>query len=152
MLDELAQRSLLLDNPTGNAAYFALATLAFNLIVTLRDSVLPPELRNWRLEKIIHEVLLAPARLSMRGRQRYASIWFPDGWRQPCKELMALQFPRPKRGRPPGRLESIVGRASGGRPRKGRHNSDPTPDVPADSDASVGRAPDDAGRGDQSAS
>jgi len=146
MLDELAQRSVLLDKPTGNAAYFALATLAFNLIVTLRDSVLPPELRNWRLEKIIHEVLLAPARLSKRGRQRYASIWFPEGWLQPCQELMAAQFRPPKRGRPPGWRKAVVAKTSGGRRPKRAPKLDPLPDARPDSAPQAGGVAEDAAR------
>lgn len=146
MLDSFALRILPFDDPIENAAYFALATLAFNLIVAVRDFILPPELREWPIEKIIHEVLLAPVRLSKRGRQRYASIWFPEGWLQPCQKLVAAHFPRPKRGRPPGWRKAIVVKTSGGRRRKRAPNLDPLPDVRPDLAPQAGGVAEDAAR------
>jgi hypothetical protein len=108
MLESFTLRSLPFDSPVENAAYFALASLAFNLIIALRDSVLPPELRNCRLERIIHEVLLAPAALLKPSRQRKIRILFPDGWLQPCQKLMAEEFRPPKKGRPPGWRKAVV--------------------------------------------
>ncbi len=102
MLDTFSLRELPFAEPNENAAYFALATLAFNLIVALRDFVLPPELRGWPLQKIIHDILLAPARLITLRRQRWARIWLSEDRQPPFAKLVEEQFPKPKRGRPTG--------------------------------------------------
>jgi hypothetical protein len=116
------------------------------LVVALRDFVLPPELREWRFEKIIHEVLLAPAKLISGQRQRWVRIWFPGVWLQPCQKLIAEGFPRPKPGRPPGWRKAVVVKTSGGRRRKRGPNLDPLADVHPDSAAQAGGVTEDTAR------
>jgi hypothetical protein len=146
MLDGSALRRLPLDNPVGNAAYFALATLAFNLIVALRDLELPPELRDWPVLKIIREVLLAPATLVTGSRQRKIRIGFPECWLQPCQQLVDDYIPRPQRGRPRGWRKSNIVKAPNKRRRKRTPNLDPLPDVRPDSAPQAGGLAEDAAR------
>ena len=152
MLDVLGLRNLPVTDANGKGACIAVATLAFNLIVALRDFVLPPELREWSLDRVIREVLLAPARLSSRQRQRWAWIWFPEDWLQPCQNLLATYFPRPKRGRPRGRRKSGVINTSSKHRRKRGLRSDPSPRVRSDSAVPAHDAADDAGVRDSQSS
>ena len=84
----------------ANASYFAIATLAFNLVTILRIYVLPELFRPWTNSDIIDYVLASPATRTFRARQPRFRLHLPSGLQSILQPLLEANMGPAKHGRP----------------------------------------------------
>ena len=63
----------------ANQAYYTLATIAYNILTTLKLTELPDEHQQWRVRSIIGHLLTLPAKLSRHARGLVLRIYAPAG-------------------------------------------------------------------------
>lgn len=84
----------------ANQAFYAVATLAFNLLVTLKILEMPEEAQGWRVGSIIRHLLTLPVTVSQHARYTIARICIPAGWLRWWRLYVDRWIPRRKAGRP----------------------------------------------------
>lgn len=80
----------------ANQAFYAIAVLAYNVLVALRVMELPDDAQGWRVRTMVRNLLTVPVVVSRHARYRRARVCVPAGWMR----WWRLYFERwvPKRG------------------------------------------------------
>jgi hypothetical protein len=84
----------------ANQMFYAIATLAFNLLMALRVLEMPDDAQGWRVRTIIRQVLTLPVSVSRHARYERAWICIPAGWRRWWQLYVQRWLPRRRPGRP----------------------------------------------------
>ena len=84
----------------ANQMFYALATLAFNLLVALRVLELPDEAQGWRVRTIIRHLLTVPVSVSRHARYVRAWLCVPAGWLRWWRLFVQQWLPKRRAGRP----------------------------------------------------
>ena len=84
----------------ANQAYYAIAMLAYNVLISLKVLDLPDEAQTWRIQTMIRHLLTVPVSVSMHARYTVASICIPAGWLRWWRLFMDQWSPKRKVGRP----------------------------------------------------
>lgn len=84
----------------ANQAFYALATLAYNILTALRVMELPEEAQGWRVRSIIRHLLTVPVTVSTHARYERAKICIPAGWMKWWRLYFDRWVPKRKAGRP----------------------------------------------------
>jgi hypothetical protein len=87
--------------PGANAAFFAIACLAYNSIAYLNSSVIPATLRHWTTRETIASLLTTPVVIAQRPERRRAYVYFPGDLLAPCRKFIETSIARTKAGRRP---------------------------------------------------
>jgi hypothetical protein len=85
---------------TANQAFYAIATLAYNLLVTLKILDLPDEAQGWRVRSIIRHLLTVPVTVSRHARYAVARVCIPAGWLRWWRLFVERWIPKRKPGHP----------------------------------------------------
>jgi hypothetical protein len=89
----------------ANQAYYALAILAHNILVTLKLLELPDEQQSWRVPTIIRHLLTVPVTVSTHARYVVARICVPAGWMRWWRLFLEQWLPKRAPGHP--RVEAV---------------------------------------------
>jgi hypothetical protein len=84
----------------ANQAFYAIATLAYNILITLKVLDLPDEAQTWRVQTLIRHLLTLPVSLSTHARHTVAQICVPSGWLRWWRFFADQWLPKRKAGRP----------------------------------------------------
>jgi hypothetical protein len=84
----------------ANQAFYAIAMLAYNLLISLKVLDLPDEAQSWRIQTIIRYLLTLPVSVSRHARYEVAHICVPAGWLRWWRLFVDQWLPRRKPGRP----------------------------------------------------
>jgi hypothetical protein len=84
----------------ANQAFYAIAILAYNMLITLRVLDLPDQAQAWRIQTIIRHLLTVPVSLSQHARYAVARICIPAGWLRWWRLFVDQWVPKRKPGRP----------------------------------------------------
>lgn len=84
----------------ANQAFYALAMLAYNLLITLKLLDLPEEAQTWRIRTTIRYLLTVPVSVSRHARYEVARICIPAGWLRWWRLFVDQWVPKRKPGRP----------------------------------------------------
>jgi len=89
----------------ANQAFYAIATLAHNVLITLKLLELPDEQQSWRVPTLIRHLLTVPVTVSTHARSTVAKICVPAGWLRWWRLFVDQWLPK----RPPGhpRVEAV---------------------------------------------
>ncbi len=82
----------------ANRAFYALATLAYNILTALKVLELTDEQQTWRVRTIIRHLLTVPATLVSHANRRKLRICLPAGMMRWWRLFLATFVPRRKRG------------------------------------------------------
>lgn len=82
----------------ANRAFYALATLAYNILTALKVLELTDEQQTWRVRTIIRHLLTVPATLVCHANRRKLRICLPAGMMRWWRLFLATWVPRRKRG------------------------------------------------------
>lgn len=83
---------------TANRAFYALATLAYNVLTALKVLDLEDEHQGWRARTIIRHLLTIPATVVSHANRRRLKICVPAGWLRWWRLFLSRFVPRRKRG------------------------------------------------------
>jgi hypothetical protein len=84
----------------ANQAFYAIAMLAYNILVSLKVLDLPDEAQSWRIQTIIRQLLTVPVSVSSHARYDMARICIPAGWLRWWRLFVDKWVPKRKAGRP----------------------------------------------------
>ena len=84
----------------ANQAFYAIAMLAYNLLISLKVLDLTDEAQSWRIQTIIRHLLTLPVTLSSHARYHVAQLCIPAGWLRWWRMFVDQWIPKRKRGRP----------------------------------------------------
>jgi len=84
----------------ANQAFYAIAMLAYNVLISLRVLDLPDEAQGWRIQTIIRHLLTVPVSVSKHARYEVAHICIPAGWLRWWRLFVVQWVPKRKAGRP----------------------------------------------------
>lgn len=84
----------------ANQAYYAIAMLAYNVLISLKVLDLPDEVQSWRIQSIIRHLLTVPVSVSSHARFQVARICIPAGWLRWWRLFVDQWIPKRKAGRP----------------------------------------------------
>ena len=84
----------------ANQAFYAIATLAYNVLISLKVLDLPDEAQGWRIQTIIRHLLTVPVSVSMHARYQVAHLCIPAGWLRWWRLFVNQWVPKRKAGRP----------------------------------------------------
>ena len=84
----------------ANQAFYAIAMLAYNLLISLKVLDLPEEAQSWRIQSIIRHLLTLPVTVSTHARYDVARICIPAGWLRWWRLFVDRWVPKRKGGRP----------------------------------------------------
>lgn len=84
----------------ANQAFYAIAMLAYNVLISLKVLDLPQEAQSWRLRTIIRYLLTVPVTVSTHARFKVARICVPAGWLRWWRLFLQQWVPKRKAGRP----------------------------------------------------
>jgi Transposase DDE domain group 1 len=84
----------------ANQAFYALAMLAYNVLVSLKVLDLPDEAQAWRIQTTIRHLLTVPVTVSRHARYAVARICIPTGWLRWWRLFVDQWVPKRKPGRP----------------------------------------------------
>lgn len=84
----------------ANQAFYAIAMLAHNVLISLRVLDLPDDAQAWRVKTIIRHLLTVPVTVSTHARYTVAHICVPAGWMRWWRLFLAQWLPKRKAGRP----------------------------------------------------
>ena len=84
----------------ANQAFYAIAMLAYNILISLKVLDLPDEAQSWRIQTIIRHLLTVPVSVSRHARYEVAHICVPAGWLRWWRLFVDQWLPRRKPGRP----------------------------------------------------
>jgi len=82
----------------ANRAFYALATLAYNILTALKVLELSDEQQTWRIRTIIRNLLTVPATLVCHANRRKLRICLPAGMMRWWRLFLATCVPRRKQG------------------------------------------------------
>jgi hypothetical protein len=86
----------------ANRMFYAIAALAYNILIALKLLHLPDDCQNWQLKTLLRQVLLMPAKLVRHARLLIARVQVPAAWLCWWRTVMSRLWPQPKAGRPAG--------------------------------------------------
>jgi len=89
----------------ANQAYYAIAMLAYNPLVTLKLLDLPDAALGWRVQTLIRQLLTVPVSVSAHARYRVARICIPAGWLRWWRLFVDRWVPKRQPGRPAREVE-----------------------------------------------
>ena len=84
----------------ANQAFYAIAMLAYNVLISLKVLDLPDEAQSWRIQTIIRHLLTVPVSVSRHARYEVAHICIPAGWLRWWRLFVDQWVPKRKAGRP----------------------------------------------------
>ena len=84
----------------ANQAFYAIATLAYNVLISLKVLELPDAAQSWRLQTIIRHLLTVPVSVSTHARYQVAHLCIPAGWLRWWRLFLDQWVPKRKAGRP----------------------------------------------------
>ena len=84
----------------ANQAFYAIAMLAYNVLISLKVLDLPEEAQSWRIQTIIRHLLTVPVSVSRHARYEVAHICIPTGWLRWWRLFVDQWVPKRKAGRP----------------------------------------------------
>lgn len=84
----------------ANGMFYAIAALAYNILIALKLLHLPDDCQNWQLKTLLRQVLLMPARLVQHARVLIARVQVPAAWLCWWRNVMSRLWPLPQVGRP----------------------------------------------------
>jgi hypothetical protein len=84
----------------ANQAFYAIAMLAYNILISLKVLDLPDEAQSWRIQTIIRHLLTVPVSVSRHARYEVAHLCVPAGWLRWWRLFVDKWLPRRKPGRP----------------------------------------------------
>jgi hypothetical protein len=84
----------------ANQAFYAIAMLAYNLLISLKVLDLPDEAQSWRIQTIIRQLLTLPVTVSTHARYDVARVCIPAGWLRWWRLFVDRWIPKRKSGRP----------------------------------------------------
>jgi DDE family transposase len=84
----------------ANQAFYAIAMLAYNILISLKVLDLPDEAQSWRIQSIIRHLLTVPVTVSRHARYEVAQICVPAGWLRWWRLFVGQWLPKRKPGRP----------------------------------------------------
>ena len=84
----------------ANQAFYAIAMLAYNLLISLKILDLPDDAQSWRIRSIIRYLLTVPVSVSTHARYEVARICIPAGWLRWWRLYVDRWVPKRKPGRP----------------------------------------------------
>jgi hypothetical protein len=84
----------------ANQAFYAIAMLAYNVLISFKILDLPDDAQSWRIRSLIRYLLTVPASLSTHARYEVARICVPSGWLRWWRLFVDKWVPKRKPGRP----------------------------------------------------
>jgi hypothetical protein len=84
----------------ANQAFYAVAMLAYNVMISLKVLELPDDAQSWRIPTLIRYLLTVPVSLSTHARYQVARICVPAGWLRWWRLFVDQWVPERKPGRP----------------------------------------------------
>lgn len=84
----------------ANQAFYAIAMLAYNILVTLKILDMPDDAQSWRIRSLIRHLLTVPVTISTHARYEKACICIPTGWVRWWRLFVDQWVPKRKPGRP----------------------------------------------------
>jgi hypothetical protein len=84
----------------ANQAFYAIAMLAYNILVSLKVLDLPDDAQSWRIQSLIRYLLTVPVSVSTHARYQVARICIPAGWLRWWRLFVDQWLPKRKAGRP----------------------------------------------------
>ena len=84
----------------ANQAFYAIAMLAYNVLISLKILDLPDDAQSWRIRTIIRYLLTVPVSVSTHARYEVARICIPAGWLRWWRLFIDQWVPKRKPGRP----------------------------------------------------
>jgi DDE family transposase len=84
----------------ANQAFYALAILAHNILITLKLLELPDEQQGWRVPTLIRHLLTVPVTLSTHARSVVARVCVPAGWLRWWRLFLEKWLPKRAPGHP----------------------------------------------------
>jgi hypothetical protein len=87
-------------NLVANQAFYAIAMLAYNVLISLKVLDLPDEAQGWRIRTLIRYLLTVPASVSTHARFKVARVCIPTGWLRWWRLFIDRWVPKRKAGRP----------------------------------------------------
>jgi hypothetical protein len=84
----------------ANQAFYAIATLAYNVLISLKVLDLPDDAQSWRIQTMIRYLLTVPVTVSTHARYDVARICIPAGWLRWWRLFIDQWVPKRKPGRP----------------------------------------------------
>jgi Transposase DDE domain group 1 len=87
-------------NLVANQAFYAIAMLAYNLLISLKVLDLPDDCQGWRIQTMIRHLLTLPVSVSNHARYQVARICVPAGWLRWWRLFVDRWLPRRKPGHP----------------------------------------------------
>ena len=84
----------------ANQAFYAIAMLAYNVLISLKVLDLPDEAQSWRIQTIIRHLLTVPVSVSRHARYEVAHLCIPAGWLRWWRLFVDKWVPKRKAGRP----------------------------------------------------
>jgi len=88
----------------ANQAFYAIAMLAYNVLISLKLLDLPDDAQAWRIHSLIRYLLTVPVTLSAHARYEVARICIPAGWLRWWRLFVQQWVPKRKPGRPVAEL------------------------------------------------
>lgn len=64
----------------ANQIFYALATIAYNLLIALKLLYLPDERQGWRIKTLLKHLIILPAHIVRHARSVLARVWVPPRW------------------------------------------------------------------------
>jgi len=93
---------------SANAFFYAVATLAFNLLMAVRVLLLEDDQQGWTVRTLIRFWLTVPVKLSRHAHRQRARIFVPRHQMRWWKLFLQEHYPKRKPGRPPKEPELQV--------------------------------------------
>lgn len=84
----------------ANQAFYAIAMLAYNILISLKVLDLPDEAQGWRIRTLVRNLLTVPVSMSRHARYEVARICIPAGWLRWWRLFIDKWVPKRKPGRP----------------------------------------------------
>jgi hypothetical protein len=84
----------------ANQAFYAIAMLAYNVLISLKVLDLPDEAQSWRIQTIMRHLLTVPVSVSRHARYEVAHLCIPAGWLRWWRLFLGQWVPKRKAGRP----------------------------------------------------
>jgi hypothetical protein len=84
----------------ANQAFYAIAMLAYNVLISLKVLDLPDDAQGWRIQTMIRYLLTVPVSVSTHARFKVARICIPAGWLRWWRLFVDQWLPKRKAGRP----------------------------------------------------
>jgi hypothetical protein len=84
----------------ANQAFYAIAGLAYNVLISLKVLDLPDDAQGWQIKTIIRYLLTVPVSVSTHARYETAHICIPAGWLRWWRLFVDRWVPKRSPGRP----------------------------------------------------